>query len=58
MIRTFLILALAFGMGLAATVFLLFENPGLIVGFGIICAFICTIIALATRNRDQDVAEG
>lgn len=56
MIRTLFILALAFGMGLAATVFLLFENPGLIAGFGIICALTFAIVALATRHRNRDAA--
>ena len=58
MIRTFYILSIAFGMGLAATSYLIFANPGLILGLGIICALTFGVVALATRNRAQDAAQG
>ncbi|MEL6781735.1 MAG: hypothetical protein AAFR34_02045 [Pseudomonadota bacterium] len=50
MIRTLFIISLAFGMGLAATIYLIFANPGLILGLGVIVAFTLATVALATRG--------
>lgn len=58
MIRTLFIVSLAFGMALAATIYLIFANPGLILGLGIIFALTFITVALATRVGKRDLSDG
>ncbi len=53
MIRTFFLICVAFGMGLAATTYVMVTTPGILLGLALFALLIVATIAVARRPEDQ-----